>query len=641
MSVSDGPSPNREAPLVRRASPILGALLAATSLVWAADAPRWFGLAFYTEQYLAFILGIAFVLAFLRLPATGRGRPYVPWYDLAAAAAGAAAAFYVTLEYPTIVDDIGYRPTYILVLGAVLLCLSIEALRRAVGPALTIVVLVFIVYALFGDLVPGKLAARPISIKALIAYLPLDTNALLGTPMIVATTVVIPFIFIGQIMSFSGGASFFTDLSVALMGRYRGGPAKICIVASAMFGMISGSAVSNVATVGVLTIPLMRKGGYTARVAAAIEAVGSTGGQLMPPVMGAAAFLMAEFLRIPYAAVVTAAVIPALLYYASLFMQADLIAAREGLSRIEEERIPSLRDVFRTGWHFPIPFIVLIVAMFNFNLLPQTAALVTALLLFVFGATIGYRGQRMALGAFFTALWQTGLGVVDLVFICAGAGMVIGVLSLSGLGFALALALVEIGKNDIVLLLGLAAAISLVLGMGMPTVGVYVLVAAVVAPSLVKLGIEPIAAHMFVMYFGMISMITPPVALAAFTAASIAGTEPMSTGLEAVRFAWPAFLVPFLFVASPTLLMVGTPASIALDFATAALGIWLTTGAIVGFLLRPIGLAARVAFAVAGLSLLLPAQSFAHAGWVNLVAGLVAIVLLGWQFIFMRRLRAA
>lgn len=624
---------------MRLSSTVLGAAIALASLAWAGDVPRFFGLVLYTEQYLALLLGLGLCLAYLRFSVRGRPHVRVPWYDVIAAVFGLAAGLYVAVAYPNLVDELGYRPLYLVVLGVILLILSTEGLRRVIGPPLTIVVVIFFAYALFGHLVPGQLSGRPVELSRLLVYLSLDTNALLGTPLIVATTVVIPFIFIGQILSRTGGAAFFTDVSMALMGRFRGGSAKICIVASALFGMISGSAVSNVATVGVLTIPLMMKGGYVPRVAAAIEAAGSTGGQLMPPVMGAAAFLMAEFLRIPYSEVITAALIPALLYYGSLFIQADLIAARYGLAPVEADKVPNLRNVLRTGWHFPIPFAALVVAMFNFNRTPQEAALWAAGLLIALGLLFGYQGKRASLGSLLACLWETGLSVVELILICAAAGIVIGVLGISGLGSGLPQVLAQIGHDNLHLLLVLAAVIALILGMGMPTVGVYVLVATVVAPALIKLGVAPISAHMFVMYFGMISMITPPVALAAFTAASIARTEPMRTGVEAVRFAWPAFLVPFLFIASPTLVMVGEPIRIAIDAITALAGVWFGAAAIVGYFLTALGPVQRAVYALVALSLLMPTSAFAGAGWLNAAGGVAGFAIIAWEFTFRERRR--
>ncbi|HVO13850.1 MAG TPA: TRAP transporter fused permease subunit, partial [Alphaproteobacteria bacterium] len=517
---------------------------------------------------------------------------------------------------------------------------TIDGVRRIIGIPLTIVALVFIAYCLWGHLIPGKLAGRPLDLSRLMVYLSMDTNALLGTPLIVGTTVVVPFIFFGALLTLSGGSAFFTDIAMALMGRYRGGPAKIAVSASALFGMISGSAVSNVASVGVITIPLMRQAGYAARTAAAIEAVGSTGGQLMPPVMGAAAFLMAEFLKIPYTDVVVAAIIPSLLYYLALFFQADLTAARHGIARMEASRIPAVRRVLLAGWHFPIPFVVLVVAMFSFNASPQAAALYASGVLIVTGIVFGYDGKRMRPLQILTALRATGGAVVDLILICAVAGVVIGALNVSGLSFGLTLTLLEVGGQSLAVLLIISAVIGIILGMGMPTVGVYVLLATLAAPGLVQLGVKPIAAHMFVMYFGMMSMITPPVALAAFTAASIAKTEPMRTGFEACKFGWSAFIVPFLFVMSPTLLFEGKPLVVAIDLITAIAGVWVVSVALVGYMAERIGTLGRLAFGAAGLLLLLPANTVPHGVWLAVIGGIASAALIAWHLIAARKRHA-
>jgi TRAP transporter 4TM/12TM fusion protein len=274
------------------------------------------GLLLFNEQFLAGMLGLGAALVYLTQPIVrGMPRPSVPWYDWVLSAASLAVAGYMVVQFPTLSEEVTARPVDGLVTAFVAIPLVIEALRRVVGSALTTIVIVFLIYALVGHLVPGQLAARPVKLTQLVYYLVWDPGSMLGLPMMVATTIVIAFIFFGQLLFSSGGSAFFTDIALALMGRYRGGSAKIAVTASCLFGMISGSAVSNVASVGVITIPLMRRGGYPAHIAAAIESVASTGGQLMPPVMGAAAFLMAEFLQVPYRDVAIAATLPALLYY--------------------------------------------------------------------------------------------------------------------------------------------------------------------------------------------------------------------------------------------------------------------------------------------------------------------------------------
>ena len=381
---------------------------------------------------------------------------------------------------------------------------------------------------------------------------------MLGTPMEIVSTVVIAFVLFGSILLASGGSEFFTDLSMILVGRFRGGQAKIAVTASGMFGSISGSAVSNVATTGVITIPLMRNAGYDVHKAGAIEAVASTGGQLMPPIMGAAAFLMAEFLQVQYTDVVIAALIPAILYFVALFILADLEAAKSGIKPVDKSIIPRGRArSLKEGWHFALPFVVLIYVLFWLNMSPEKAALVSAVVIVVASAVFGYQGKRITPLELYQAVRNTGIASLDVVMIGAAAGLVIGVLGVSGLAFALTQVLIHLGGGNVVVLLLVSAGVCILLGMGMPTAGVYILLSTLVAPSLIEVGIVPMAAHLFILYFGMMSMITPPVAIAAFAAASLTGADPMRTAFAAVKFGWIAYLIPFLFVFSPNLIMQG------------------------------------------------------------------------------------
>ncbi|MEQ8695066.1 MAG: TRAP transporter fused permease subunit, partial [Bauldia litoralis] len=336
---------------------LMAIVVTALALAWAADILHLVGLtSLYTGQMVALVLGLSCALIFLRRPAFGDGlRHTAPWYDRLFALAAAVAGVFLSIRFPVLYEDAFYHPVEVMVVSAVLVPLVLECLRRATGWSLLLVVAVFACYALWGDVIPGKLQGRTMGIGELVSYVGLDTTAMLGRPIIIAVTIVIVFIFLGRLLLESGAADFFTDVSAALLGRSRGGSAKIAVAASAMFGSVSGSAVSNVATTGILTIPMMCKGGYTARAAAAIEAVASTGGQLAPPVMGAAAFLMAEFLQLPYRDIVVAAVIPSLLFYAAVFIQTDLEAARRGVKALDESAIPKLRAVARAGWHLIAP----------------------------------------------------------------------------------------------------------------------------------------------------------------------------------------------------------------------------------------------------------------------------------------------
>ncbi|MEE8396239.1 MAG: TRAP transporter fused permease subunit [bacterium] len=601
----------------------LAVLLIVGGLAWAGDLYRMVGLLLYPEQFLSGMLAVVLPLLFLKLRAPGaKGGAAVPWYDRVAAVVGMAAFGYMAYRYPVLAELVSDSPTDGVVAGVVILVLMVEGLRRTVGPVLTVMAVGFFLLGVFGEYIPGSLAGRPISWEFLTYYLSWDPNGILGIPMKVVATIVTAFVFFGQVLMKAGGSAFFTDISMVLVGRFRGGQAKIAVTASGLFGSISGSAVSNVVTTGIITIPLMRRAGYRVEHAAAIEAVASTGGQLMPPIMGAAAFLMAEFLEIPYTEVVVAALIPAILYYLALFILADLEAAKAGITRVPPEDIPDAWPVLKAGWFFPIPFAVLIVSLFVYNYTPEKAALLATVILGGCAFIFGYQGKRLGLKDVFAALRDTGVAVLDIFMIAAAAGIVIGVLDLSGMGFGLTLALVEIGGGSLPLLLVISAGVCILLGMGMPTAGVYLVLATLIAPSLVEVGIQPIAAHLFILYFGMMSMITPPVAIAAFAAASLAGCDAMKTGFAAMRFGWLAYVIPFLFVASPSLIMQGEVLETVIDVATALCGVWLVSAGLAGHLFRPLTAGPRALLVISGLLLLIPAGAMEGGSWTDL-AGLV------------------
>lgn len=632
---------------------VLQAILVAMVVGWVLDAPGALRIALYTEQFLIACVGFALALTFMTFDRHGakhgaapaetvappmpgeeqtalahpRGAPRIPFYDLIAGAIGLAACLYVAVDYPKLVTELVYRPWDGIVVATAIVVLVLEATRRTAGTALTVVILLLCVYALLGWMLPGEFAARPVALSRLMVYLGIDSNALLGSPLQVAAIVIVPFVLMGQILTRAGGGDFFTDLSMAMMGRYRGGSAKIAVVGSAFFGMVSGSAVANVASVGTITIPLMKRSGFPPTVAGAVEAVGSTGGQLMPPVMGAAAFLMAEYLQVSYATVMAAATLPAILYYAALFIQVDLEAARRGILGAPAARLPQVAEVMRAGWWFPIPFVVLVMGLVSWNWQAEYAALAAAAVLLAFAVTVGYKGKRLGAVAAVDAIVSTGTAVLDIIIVTAAAGLVIGVLNLTGVAFGLTMQLLAVSGESLTVLLLVTAAVAIVLGMGMPTVGVYVILATLAAPALVKAGITPIQAHMFVMYFGMMSMVTPPVALAAFAAANIAGASFWSTGWTAARIGWCAYLVPFLFALSPSLLATGGDATaIAISFVTALMGVYLGSAAVVGYMRRPLSPAMRALCAAFGLMLLIPIDMFAEAAFVNVAGAIGAVV---------------
>jgi len=502
--------------------------------------------------------------------------------------------------------------------------------------ALPTIVIAFITYAVAGHLIPGPFAAQQTNWDVAAGFLAFDANALPGGPLLIICNIVISFVFFGNLLRITGGAEFFSDLAQVAMGRYRGGPAKVAVAGSALFGSISGSAVANVAATGVVTIPMIRKSGYSAESAAAIEAVSSTGGQLLPPVMGAAAFLMADFLRITYAEVVLAALIPGILYYVSLFIRVDLLAGRDGYAGLDAEETGNIRDL-AGGWFFVLPFVALVLALFVFNVYPQTAAIVASVVLVVSAAIFSYKGERPTPAKIAEAVRATGFVVFELVLICAGAGIVIGVLANSGLGFTFTNSLFLLGSGSPYLLLILAAAVCVVLGMGLPTLGVYVLLATLVAPGLVETGIAPVAAHLFVLYYGMMSMITPPVAVAAFTAAGMAGADPMRTAVNSVKTGWLAYIIPFAFVFSPGLTMNGSPGLITITVATFVVGIFLISIAMTGYFQRPVGLVARIVACLSGLVLWIPVNAFASAGILVAAAAASGILLLMFEIVMSKR----
>ncbi|MEX2453895.1 MAG: TRAP transporter fused permease subunit [Rhodospirillaceae bacterium] len=627
-------------PACRRIVSVLGALLSLTCLSWAVDLHTTLGFAFHNEQFLSTVLGLAIAIAFTAVSVRRTPHRTLCIPDLVLGAIGLGACLWIALSYPRLMLDVAYRTPEIVTLAVLVFVLVLETLRRCTGWTLLIVVLLFVGYASVAHLMPIDLRGKAQAADALVVYLSFDPSAVFGSPLLIGTTVVIMFIWMGETLIRSGGGEFFRDVALAAMGRRRGGPAKICVVGSALFGTISGSAVSNVASIGVFTIPMMKRSGYTARDAGAIEAVGSTGGQLMPPVMGAAAFLMAEFLEIAYAEVALAATIPAVLYYWGLYCQVDLIAGRGRMQRLTDT-IPEILSVLKDGWHFILPFVALMFTIFHFEQSPELSAIVATVCIFVTGMVRSYRGHRLKPSDFFATLSATGRTTTDLFITLAAAGFVIGILNATGLGFALTLFLVKLAGESMFILLVMAGFVSIILGMGMPTTAVYVLLAALIAPSIVEAGVPKLATHMFILYYGMLSMITPPVALAAFAAANISKAGPMETAWAACRIGWAKFVIPFMFVMSPTLLMQGSAYAVAWDAVTAFIGVYYVTVGLVGFFRRDMGPVQRVIVGICGLAAIFPDASIGIAvpGSVSLVALVIGGAVLALDIVGEKRAR--
>jgi TRAP transporter 4TM/12TM fusion protein len=593
------------------------------------DVPQRFDWQVFHEQYIGLFLALSLGAIFLLIPGSRRHVQRIPWYDALAAALGLIVGLYVFVKFPEISNSLGDIYTERVILGAITVILLAEACRRLVGWPLVIIASVFIFYAFFAYLFPGDFYGRGWSIGRLATYLYLDANGIIGQPLQIGASIVLVFVLFGEALYAIGGAAFLSDFALAVMGRFRGGQAKIAIVSSSLFGNISGSAVANVVVDGAFTIPMMKKAGYPAPVAAAIEAVASTGGQIMPPVMGAAAFLIAEYLAIPYAQVALAALVPALLYYIALFIEVDLLAARNGIYGMPPAELPRFFPVLRRSAGFIVPLTVLIIWMFFLNRRPEEAGLLAVASALVVGFLTP--GVKLGPRELLNILINTGRGMLEIAAITGLAGVVIGVLQLTGLGFTLTLTLLNVGQNSAILLLVLTAIVSIILGMGMPTTAVYVLLAVLVAPGLSKLGILPIAAHLFIFYFGMLSMVTPPVCLASYAAASIGKTDPVRTGWEAMRLCAIAYVVPFLFVFSPALLLIGSWHAVAISIATAIVGAVLLGIGLVGYLFRPIGVLKRFLFLVAAAGLLIPVVetgTYTSLTWAINAGGLLLAVIM-------------
>jgi len=616
---------------------ILFVLLPITGAVFILDLPVYFGVLLWKEQYLGFFLGMVLAGIYLSVVPTKKSpASRLAWYDAVLACAGLACGLYIAVYFPH--RSLGVKPPFEPYLAAVAVLLVLEATRRLLGWTLVIVAAVFIGYAKVADFFPSVLYNYGVPLDRLTTYLYLDANGMIGIALDTAATTVLAFVFLGTMLFQAGGAKFFTEFAQCIMGRYRGGPAKISVVASGMFGSISGSAVANVMVDGWITIPMMTRSGFRPHVAAAIEASASTGGIIMPPIMGAAAFLIAEFLAVPYAQVAIAALVPAILYFLVLFIQVDLEAAKYGLSGLSREDIPHLWTVIKEGWLALLTLAGIIYTLFILNMDASMAAIVVTLVLILL--ILAKKRLRFGFKNLLTGLESTGRALLDIGVITATAGLVIGVLSLMGLGFTLSGILVNLSGGNAFLLLSLAAITCFILGMGMPTTAAYVVLAVLVVPALTQLGVVPLAAHLFLLFFAKASMITPPVCLAAYAAASIGRCDPMKTGWTSVRLSLGTFIAPFVFAFSPALILRDTLPQIALVVSTTLLGSAAIAVAVAGYLYRPLLVSSRLVFTLGGLFLILPPNTGVPLNWVIVINAIGAIGVVGLWIAEFRKKRA-
>ncbi len=546
-------------------------------VAWLLDLPLHLGTSILGSAYLSFMAGVAVAAGLL-------ARPYGAQsglLELALAAAALAAWSYGAWVTEAWLIDIANRGPHKWIPAAIALVLTMEATRKYCGPSMTIMVWVFIAYGFFGHHLPGLFEATATPPVRYLLYLYNDTNGVPGQVLDVGATLVLGFMIMGKVMERGGATEFFNNAALAAMGSRRGGAGKVECVASSVFGTINGTTVGNIMGTGMITIPLMKSYGFKPHYAAAIEAASSNGGQIVPPVMGATAFLIAEFLQIPYAEVALAAIIPALVYYWAIFVQIDRYAANHGLAGIAKDRLPRITAVMAGGWIFLLPLALLIYLLFWLGYNPGKSALITAGLVLALNAVQRRRipGPR--------ELWRivrdSGADLAPLLVICAASGIIVGVLHITGLGlqFVNILTALTNAAGLLVMLLA-AAAIAIVLGIGMPTTAVYIVMSVVLAPALVKLGVMPLAAHFFLFYFGILSTLTPPVAIASYVAAGIAGADMWKTSIVALKFCAAAYLLPFLFVYNPAILLRGTVLEIAVAAATAIISASLLAYAVEG-----------------------------------------------------------
>lgn len=578
------------------------------------------------QQFYGLVMAISLFATFMLFPLSPNSpRDHVPWYDYLLGLAGASAGIYIMLFYQTLAIHLADILWHKVLFGAIATVLTIEACRRIYGLILPIIAILFILYAAYAGIMPGILRTTPIPWDRLAVDLLFSDQGMLGFIMQILATIVLIFVVFGSLLFAMGGGTLFTDLATAAMGRYRGGPAKVAVVGSAFFGSISNSAVANVVITGSVTIPMMKRIGYKPSIAGAIEATASTGGLVTPPVMSAVAFVMAEYLQMPYGQVIVAAAIPAILYYGALILQVDLEAGKTGMKGLPPEDIPKAWDVLKKGWAFLLPLPVLVYTLVWLLWQPEKAGAFAILLLLVCG---WWYVRDKPLRWWYQIVANAGVQVTEIIIVGMLVGIILGASSMTGLSFTLTEPLLLIGEVSTLLLLVATAIISLILGMGLPGIAIYFMQVALIVPALVEFGIVKIAAHFFIFYYGVFSLITPPVAVAAMAASSIAKSSPWDTGVEACKMGIVAFIVPFVFVFSPSLLAQGPLWLILTNFCSAAFGVVAIAVSMRGFFMTFVSAPLRLLFFIGAIGLFLPVDAHSYLAFVNIVAAALIATLL-------------
>jgi TRAP transporter 4TM/12TM fusion protein len=591
-----------------------------------------FGFRPISTGYYYLVIGLFLPVAFLAYPARAADATRVRWYDWLLALVALGTGIYLAQNAVNILTrgwDIE-APPLPTAMAAVLVFLALEGVRRCGGTLLLVICAIFAVYPLFADHMPGVLWGTQYTPAEAVRAHALGVESIIGIPTRIVAELLIGFIVFGSALIVSGGGTFFMNFAMALMGGRRGGPAKVSIVASGFFGSLSGSVISNVISTGAMTIPTMKRSGYPPHYAAAIEACASTGGTLMPPVMGAVAFIMASFLNVAYVEVMFAALVPALLFYVALLLQADAYAARTGLMGLPRAELPSLVGTLRSGWVYLLS-LGLLVYLLVFQRIESMAPFYASMLLVVTAIVMqqGLGRLRIALDL----VVEAGINIGNLVAILAGIGLVVGAMSITGVGTAFSRELVNLAGDNIPLLLVLGALTSFILGMGMTVSACYIFLAIVLAPALIQVGLNQMASHLFILYWGMLSFITPPVALAAVAAAGIAKAGAMKTAMTSVRLGVPLFVLPFMFVLNPALILQGETLDIVLSVTTALVAVWMLAAGFerYAYFCGRLTWWMAALMVVGGLSFIVPEHR------TDFIGAAALLVVYGWRIVMGRR----
>ncbi|WIH83230.1 TRAP transporter permease [Brachyspira pilosicoli] len=577
--------------------------------------------------HLAFVMALAYLLFPMK---KDMPKDKLPWYDVIIAIVGACSWLYISINFDSLVRRAGIYNTTDIIIGIIGILILFEACRRIVGTPILIISLVFIVYALFGAYAPGFLNHRGYSIQRLVSHLYYNTEGIMGTPIGASATFIFLFIFFGALLDKTGIGQFFIDICNAIAGSYDGGPAKVAVLTSAMFGTVSGSSVSNTVGTGSFTIPMMKSLGYRPEFAGAVEASASTGGQLMPPIMGAASFLMAESLGIPYKEVAKAAIIPAILYFTGIFIMVHLEAKKTGLKGLSRDSLPKIGELLMKKGYLVIPLATII----YFFVLGKTAiyaglmGIIAAGLVAIINSIVDIilkRERSFTFNDLIDVFVNGARNIISVAVACAMAGIIIGVITLTGLGLKIGAGLISISGGISILLLMLTMISSIILGMGVPTTANYLITSTIAAGAIIGLGFEPLAAHMFVFYFGIIADVTPPVALAAMAGAAIAKSDPLKTGFEATKLSIGAFIIPYMFIFNPQILMINTTfVEVIPILITSLIGMFGVSAGLEGYVFRKCNFIERILFIVAGLLSIYP-EFYTDIIGIGLIAALIIL----------------